>query len=568
MAILLSAVAAGVIAAPSAQAREWSLHPAMCHAVVPLAAPDTALPAFHCDGIATGYQSGSLWLRADLTRVPADDNDIALMVHNTRFDRLRVGFVYADGAIRWRQVGTGDFGAQWRAGGQIAFYAPQRDVRAVALVMRFDRLASLKLLRLRLMSANEANLESTVLAAMVGGALMLLLLGAVYNLSLGIAARRQFPLWQGAWAASTVAWGATWSQLHLLVLPGLAGAPSAQAGTALACLAITLATQGAVTALATDSMPAALRRITYALGLAIGGLGLPVALMRAGPIDIWARVLDLLTLVDLVAVTLCLTLAWRRGSPEARAFFGAWIVPMVAVASTDFFDMDWFLWGGGPQLLVLMAAAAQTLWLSIAATERFNHIRRERDRAQRAAASAEELASRDPLTGLRNRRGFMAAAQAALAGAEGGPVALLVLDVDRFKAINDTHGHDIGDHVLCTLADRLARWDGALCTVARFGGEEFAMLVAGLAGAPLMQFADRVREGIAACDHGAAVGRVSVSIGVAEAGAAADIQALYRAADGALYTAKQQGRDRVAMAGAGIRPAAVLAACPPVARIA
>jgi diguanylate cyclase (GGDEF)-like protein len=121
--------------------------------------------------------------------------------------------------------------------------------------------------------------------------------------------------------------------------------------------------------------------------------------------------------------------------------------------------------------------------------------------------------------------------------------------VDKFKAINDTHGHDAGDRALCTLAARLERWDGDLCTVARFGGEEFGLMISGLTGPALAQFAERVREGLAQCDHGEALGRITVSIGLAHASASTDFQTLYRMADEALYEAKRQGRNRVVIAG-------------------
>jgi hypothetical protein len=93
------------------------------------------------------------------------------------------------------------------------------------MVLRFDHLASLELLRMRVMGGDEASLEATVLATAVGAALTLLLLGAIYNVSLAVAVRRQFPAWQGAWAGCMVVWGGFWSQAHLLVLPALAGAP-------------------------------------------------------------------------------------------------------------------------------------------------------------------------------------------------------------------------------------------------------------------------------------------------------------------------------------------------------
>jgi len=388
--------AAGLCGAPGAQAASWPLGHDLCHAVSTAPLPlDAPVPAFQCRGTPSAYQRGTLWLHVDLARLPIDRNGLTLMLHNSRFDRLRVGFAYADGVTRWQQIGTGDFGDHWRAGGQIMFAAPHRDAPLLGLVLRFDRLASANLLRMRLMGADESSLQATVLAMAVGGALMLLLLGAIYNLSLAVAVRRQFPAWQGAWAGCMVVWGGFWSQLDLLATPALAGAPSAQLCTALACLAITLATFSALTALAPADVPRLLRRITLGLGLGAGLLGLPLAMMREGPIDLWASILGMLTLADLLAVAACLTLAWRRGSPEARAFAGAWAVPMAALALTQCFDTDQLLWGGGAQMMVLLAAAWQTLWLSVAATHRFTRIRLERDRARQAEASAHELARRD-----------------------------------------------------------------------------------------------------------------------------------------------------------------------------
>ncbi|EGD59842.1 diguanylate cyclase [Novosphingobium nitrogenifigens DSM 19370] len=488
---------------------------------------------------------------------------MALMLHNTRFDRLRVGFVYADGLTQWQQVATGAFGAHWRAGGQILFSAPDRRVAPVALVLRFDRLASVHLLRMRLLGVDEANLQANVLAAAVGCALTLLFLGAIYNTALAIAVRRQFPAWLGAWAACMVLWGFFWSQFDLLMNGALAGAPSSQICTALACLAVTLATQGAVTALARDTVPVALRRVTIGCGLATGALGIPASLVRGSSIDAWGAVLGIATLADLVAVALCLGIAWRRGSGEARAFAGAWAVPMVVLATTQVVDTASLFWGGGAQMLVLLGATWQTLWISVAATHRLTRIRLERDRARQAEATAHELARRDPLTGLRNRRGLVEAVDAMIGQGEDehSPFALLLVDVDKFKTINDTHGHEVGDQVLCRLAGRLSRWDGAMCAVARFGGEEFAMVVVGLSGPVLTQFADRVRQEVAECDHGPALRAVTVSIGIAEARGAADFQSLYRLADEALYRAKQAGRNCVMSAGRpggdGILPASM-----------
>jgi hypothetical protein len=104
-------------ASAPAQAAPRVLGHDMCHAVdTATPALDAPLPAFHCGDTPTGYQNGSLWLKVDIAPLHVDRNDLTLMLHNSRFDRLRVGFVYRDGAIRWQQIATGDFGAHWRAG--------------------------------------------------------------------------------------------------------------------------------------------------------------------------------------------------------------------------------------------------------------------------------------------------------------------------------------------------------------------------------------------------------------------------------------------------------------------
>ena len=115
------------------------------------------------------------------------------------------------------------------------------------------------------------------------------------------------------------------------------------------------------------------------------------------------------------------------------------------------------------------------------------------------------------------------------------------------KSINDIHGHEAGDAVLCTIGQRIERWEGPMCTVARLGGEEFGLLTIGMEGIVLSRFAESVRRGLAACDHSAIVGGrpVTASVGVAEVRPACDFKQLYRIADEALYDAKRGGRNRV-----------------------
>jgi len=550
-AIGLIGLAAGCAALP-AGATTLRLNQSSCHAVSSIEQPDSILSLlrFSCTGTPAAYQRGSLWLRTDFRHAKPRSN-LALMVHQSRFDRLAVAFSYTDGAIRWQQVRQGDYGSRWRAGGQIVFEAPERAVPLAAVTMRFDRLADHQLVRARLLPKDQSSMQSAGMAAAVSAALTLLLVGGIYSLSLAVAVRRQYLAWQAAWSATMILWGAMWSQVHLALVPGMAGTVSAQGATFLACLAVTLATNSAVTALDRSGVPAWLRLGTLCLGSAVGLAGIPLALIRSGNLTQLADLLGLGILGTLLGVSACLAWGWRRGSPEARDLVAAWGLPMAVLAFINLVDVEELFWGGGSKLLVLVAATWQALWLAAAATRRLAHLRIERDRARTAEAQARELARRDPLTGLPNRRGFMEGIAPLLKRARTAnlPAALLVVDVDHFKSINDAYGHEIGDAVLCRIARRIAEQEGPSCAVARLGGEEFGLLVTGLRGEALDDFAETIRGQIAACDHGPAVGdrRVTASIGVAELPPDCDFQRFYGVADEALYQAKHAGRNRVVL---------------------
>lgn len=523
----------------------------LCHAQTGAAGRDSSLPTlrFSCSGSPADYQQGSLWLRAPLEGPGARRGDVTLMVHQSRFDRLAVAFSYADGTTRWQQVRAGDYGSHWRTGGQILFEAPDGGAALTAVTMRFDRLSGHQFIHARLIPKAEAAMQSAGMAAAIGAALTLLLISCIYSLSLAFAVRRQYLAWQAAWSGTMLLWGALWSQIHLALVPGLAGTVTTQICTFLSCLAIALATVSAATAVDRGRVPKWLRAGTLILGLGVGLAGIPLALIRGSSLGLLGDALGLVVLADLAAVTVYLGWAWRRGSVEARDFLAAWGLPMAVLAAIHVVDVEDGFWGGGSKLLVLVAATWQALWLAAAATRRLGHLRIERDHARSAAAQAQQLARRDPLTGLPNRRGFVESVTPLLerARADNLPAALLLVDIDRFKSINDIYGHDAGDVVLCGIARRIERWEGPMCTVARLGGEEFGLLTIGMEGIILGRFAESIRRGIAACDHSATVGErlVTASVGVAEVRPACDFQQLYRLADEALYDAKRGGRNKV-----------------------
>lgn len=172
---------------------------------------------------------------------------------------------------------------------------------------------------------------------------------------------------------------------------------------------------------------------------------------------------------------------------------------------------------------------------------------------RRQQRELERLARTDALTGLANRHVLQAALDRAAAAAhrQGHRLALVLLDIDWFKQVNDQHGHPAGDAVLVQVAQRLTATVRTGAVLARVGGEEFAWLLPEAQLTDAVLAADRARVAISAIPFGAA-GRLTMSAGVGVMHAPGDGDALYRLADRALYDAKQGGRDRTCCLTAGL----------------
>jgi diguanylate cyclase (GGDEF)-like protein len=174
------------------------------------------------------------------------------------------------------------------------------------------------------------------------------------------------------------------------------------------------------------------------------------------------------------------------------------------------------------------------------------------DQKRRAAERRlNHVASRDPLTGLPNRRHLFdqASAQLARAAREKSPLSLLMLDIDHFKRLNDQHGHMLGDQVLIRLARLIEETVRGQDVPARFGGEEFVILLPNTQLEGAMALAEKLRARIETGCHDLLPGEVcavTVSIGSAQFDASQkNLQALIKNADQALYRAKSLGRNRV-----------------------
>ena len=245
----------------------------------------------------------------------------------------------------------------------------------------------------------------------------------------------------------------------------------------------------------------------------------------------WGAATGRLALVEVVT----LTLATVAGTGLALYGIGALLTPIHALADT----LNAQPGDGAP--LPRVGDVIQNLYAGV----------------QRAAvltrAQIDDLAvaaHEDPLTGVANRRGFLAGIEALPAGQRKGCVALI--DIDFFKQVNDLMGHDEGDRVLAAFADRLASQVRRADLVARWGGEEFAIFfcnsVEEEASWALARSAEQMRR--------EPIGRVNGRIISFSAGLSrwpgGPVEEALAAADGALYDAKQAGRDRVCRAGASL----------------
>lgn len=187
-----------------------------------------------------------------------------------------------------------------------------------------------------------------------------------------------------------------------------------------------------------------------------------------------------------------------------------------------------------------------------------NDMRKSEDEARalrRSLARAKRDAEIDYLTGLPNRRAFEVLLEHhyAEARAECEALSVAFCDIDEFKKINDLHGHEAGDRVIKLIADTLAKISDDHCHVARHGGEEFVMLFRGLPPADAAKRLDEARDSLAERrlinrKTDAPFGQITFSGGVADVFGYGEVRAALKAADDALYRAKEGGRNRIELA--------------------
>lgn len=279
-----------------------------------------------------------------------------------------------------------------------------------------------------------------------------------------------------------------------------------------------------------------------------------LSLLAAGlPLFVWyaadpnhrltAHLLNLLMLALMLVTTFAALLRIRAGSAQGWFYLLAW-APVNAIIGLRLWQflhaeptapwMEFALPGS-------FAFAALVLVLVTARAARYAEV--EMQVARRSART-------DPLTGLPNRAfldSALASAGPPARGPDGAPLAVMFIDLDHFKAINDGHGHDVGDRCLVAVAEVLRRMLRREDLVARYGGEEFVLAIRGIDEDHASTRAEAIRAAIAATRVASPAGELALtaSIGVAVARPDEPAAEVLRRADLALYAAKRAGRDRV-----------------------
>lgn len=238
--------------------------------------------------------------------------------------------------------------------------------------------------------------------------------------------------------------------------------------------------------------------------------------------------------------------AQRRGQAAAGYFLASGIVSAIGLCATTFSVWGLLPFNAWTYRGVEMGTMAEALLLQLALVQFM--------RAQMLKRlDAERDARVDALTQLANRRGFLEQAEVArsVAVRHQRPLAAVILDIDHFKNINDRHGHAVGDEVLVKVGQILTQLTRSSDCVARWGGEEFIMLLPDTDLETATEFAERIRcalEEMELFAKNSVRVQITASFGVAQLQPGQDLEKLIIAADDALYSVKQSGRNRVAQA--------------------
>lgn len=498
-----------------------------------------ARTGFDCTTPQTRFGSGDFWVVSG--KVPAAvEGGIPLGVRTSSLWQRQITLyaLYPNGEVVRRFADDVETARNMQLGAVVMQRLPYRDAAPVRLAWHVEGSANMRgiLIGAHIATPGEAASANLGMAALYAAFAGLAVALAVHNFMMWRVLRQPFQLWYVAMLASILVYALSSSGALAWAWPGLPNTFRIRINYLMLAIAAVTALGFARSFFEPRVFAGWLSKATLLIASALIGS----ALLFVTAISWWVELADTVYRISFAAtiavVAPMLWRAWRLHSDHFWVYTLAWAAPVLLAAvrvAQNFGAVSWSFWLDNSTLL---AMAAEALGSSLAIAHRMRQLTRERDAARAKELAARLLADTDPLTGLLNRRAFLAEA----IGREG-LQALLILDLDRFKTVNETIGHDGGDEVLRRVSQVLRDLcpEGGLVT--RFGGEEFALLHSVDRPVSPDLLLERLRETPMPFDL-----RITASIGTCTGPLRdeRDWKALYRGADHALFAAKDAGRDR------------------------
>ena len=462
-----------------------------------------------------------------------------LLVAQARFKKIRIEVAHAGGtSVIERRADQ--LTRNWTLGNYHRFDIAVPGAQIRELRVGFEHIDDPSLMRsVRAMSAEDhASFRQgwAMLIALVAGAVISAL---TFNLYLLTWLRTPLQRWYVVWLVAALCYSLLWSGVAFYVTPWLAGPVSARLSFLLVGLLVSSGGLFFLDLIETGKLPQGVIRFGRAAAAATLILGALAALDPLVPIAVSDKLLNVAFLACILATLVGIAAAIKRGSRAVWFYLAGWTPALVVfelriarnfglLPKTDIVDMASFA-----------AIAFEAVVLSLAIADRFRSLRLEHDAAELEKETLRRAALTDPLTGIANRAAFQNRLEHLVSDAD-----LVMLDLDNLKQTNDVAGHDAGDALIIETARRLVSTAGRGATVARIGGDEFAILLEGEARATLPAVLDEIdRVGSEFCVHRDR--RLSLSVSAGHAGwrpGDGPPARLYKEADLALYRAKADGR--------------------------
>lgn len=494
---------------------------------------------FDCTTPQNRLGSGNFWaITQPIDRRSTFMNPLVLRFASLWQDRLTLHFVYADGAIRRWQSDARGITPLIQLGAIAQAPVPVRDPALARVLFHVEGAANVRavVIGVQVASAAQGDRSNLALAALYGlfGGISLALI--VYNFALWCAMRHRFQLHYCLLLAALLGYTITSSGALAWLMPDIVNNDRLRLNYLFVGLA------GGAAALFTrsffedHSLPRWLDRATRIVAAVVPVSAFAVAIF--GAIDLrLADMIYTLAFGGLLAIVVpTFWAAWQNRSNFLWLFAVAWSAPILLAGVRVLAALHLLPWSFWIDNSTILAMGLEALVSSMAVAHRIKFLRDERDDAITREVLARKLADLDPLTALLNRRAFL---QHAIG--RPGPQQLLLIDIDHFKRVNETLGHDGGDEVLRLFARALRAAVPEAVLVARMGGEEFALLT------PAEMRIDP--DGLLAALRRARMPfdlTITASIGSCTGPLRSDLdwKAMYRGADSALFDAKAAGRDR------------------------